>query len=256
MSEKRTTTINPVHTPINEDELDLALGEAVDDGTPDRVVQELLEAARHPELLDDVTPARVLITACETLTHFDRHDEAVDVARRAVGEETDNENLPPRVWLAKSLVEAGHADEGLAEFRQARRDDPDDWITYELAGETFEHAGDERQAIAWFTSGGKRSLNGGEFESAYMLLSGRRRVRQAQGFPEDPDDDWVREVHDRMFPDRPWSDESGGLTAGAQSGRQVTAPARSPSRNQRCPCGSGKKYKRCCGDPSVAKISG
>ena len=22
-----------------------------------------------------------------------------------------------------------------------------------------------------------------------------------------------------------------------------------PGRNERCPCGSGKKYKRCCGDP-------
>lgn len=32
----------------------------------------------------------------------------------------------------------------------------------------------------------------------------------------------------------------------------VAPPARQPSRNLSCPCGSGKKYKRCCGDPRVS----
>ncbi|HEY6723282.1 MAG TPA: SEC-C metal-binding domain-containing protein, partial [Polyangiaceae bacterium] len=31
----------------------------------------------------------------------------------------------------------------------------------------------------------------------------------------------------------------------------LAPPARQPPRNQSCPCGSGKKYKRCCGHPRV-----
>ncbi len=30
----------------------------------------------------------------------------------------------------------------------------------------------------------------------------------------------------------------------------------SPSRNQRCPCGSGRKFKHCCGDPAVMRKPG
>lgn len=33
----------------------------------------------------------------------------------------------------------------------------------------------------------------------------------------------------------------------AASEAVALAPARSPSQNGPCPCGSGKKYKRCCG---------
>ena len=29
----------------------------------------------------------------------------------------------------------------------------------------------------------------------------------------------------------------------------VAAPDRKVGRNERCPCGSGKKYKHCCGSP-------
>jgi uncharacterized protein YecA (UPF0149 family) len=33
-----------------------------------------------------------------------------------------------------------------------------------------------------------------------------------------------------------------------QPGPQRSAP-RPPGRNEQCPCGSGKKWKRCCGAP-------
>jgi hypothetical protein len=36
------------------------------------------------------------------------------------------------------------------------------------------------------------------------------------------------------------------LAAKARSARKVNPPA-APSLNGPCPCGSGKKYKRCCG---------
>ena len=32
-------------------------------------------------------------------------------------------------------------------------------------------------------------------------------------------------------------------------------PSRTPSRNEACPCGSGKKYKRCCGVSAMPKLS-
>jgi len=31
------------------------------------------------------------------------------------------------------------------------------------------------------------------------------------------------------------------------------APGRAPGRNERCPCGSGRKYKSCCGDPRAGR---
>lgn len=44
---------------------------------------------------------------------------------------------------------------------------------------------------------------------------------------------------------------SGGTTQelgrGAELRQQERSTARRPSRNEPCPCGSGKKYKRCCG---------
>ena len=33
----------------------------------------------------------------------------------------------------------------------------------------------------------------------------------------------------------------------ARSGRKISAAQRKIGRNEQCPCGSGKKYKRCCG---------
>jgi SEC-C motif-containing protein len=33
------------------------------------------------------------------------------------------------------------------------------------------------------------------------------------------------------------------------------ATAESPSRNDPCPCGSGRKYKKCCGAPAAAPVS-
>ncbi|MGH3322123.1 MAG: hypothetical protein ACRDN9_18515, partial [Streptosporangiaceae bacterium] len=186
---------------IGEYDLEVALWKATDDGSPDAVVQALVDAAEHPERLDDVTPAQALITACETLARFDRHDEAIELARRAVEVGREQEVLDPRTWLAKILIGAGHSEEGLAEHRVARRAHPDDWHTYEIVGEAFELAGDPRRAIACFTSGGRRALSRGERFDAYRLLGPRWRVRQALGFPRDADDRWAEEVRGRLFPD-------------------------------------------------------
>ncbi len=43
-------------------------------------------------------------------------------------------------------------------------------------------------------------------------------------------------------------------TEDAQSSR-VAAPPPAQSRNSRCPCGSGVKYKRCCGTAAAAKAA-
>ncbi len=257
------TTLPSVDTPITEYELNAALREASNAGTPDAVVEELLEAAQHPDRLDGVTPAAALIAASETLARFERHDEAVDVARRAV-EAGSDEVLTPRAWLASTLVDAGRYEEGLAEFRRGRRDDPDDWTMYQLAGETFESAGDLRQAVAWFTAGGQRAGEKEERSAAYLLLGGRRRVRQAMGFPEDDQDRWVVGLRDRMFAEDEESPLEGGR-AGAQppsgaGGRGVTGRGGTrewpPARNEPCWCGSGTKYKKCCGAPSAAERAG
>ena len=44
-------------------------------------------------------------------------------------------------------------------------------------------------------------------------------------------------------------DDDGGwqFVDGAASGRAVAAPAAKAGRNEPCPCGSGRKFKKCCG---------
>ncbi|CAI7753120.1 unnamed protein product, partial [Closterium sp. NIES-53] len=47
----------------------------------------------------------------------------------------------------------------------------------------------------------------------------------------------------------PWSPPKTGARSGASAGSAGGAgsAAAAPARNNPCPCGSGKKYKRCCG---------
>lgn len=212
--------------PLTDYQLDLALGEASEAGSPDAVVGELLAAAQEPDKMDGVTPTRVLITAAESLARFGRHDEAVDVARRAA-ESGSDEVLNPRAWLGKALVDAGRLEEGRATFREVRRESPKDWTTYHLAGETFEVAGDLPQAVAWFTSGGQRAFEYGEREHAFLLLQGRRRVREAMGFAEDGLDQWARETHEQIFGQRKSGTPASGDAAATASGDASAAPAAS-----------------------------
>lgn len=240
--------------PLTDERLNAAVTEASDAGSPDPVVGELLDAAHDPGKMDGVTPTRVLVTASETLARFGRHGEAVDVARRAV-ESGPDEVLNPRAWLGKALVDAGRHEEGRAAFREVRRESPGDWTTYHLAGETFEVAGDLQQAVAWFTSGGQRAFEYGEREHAFLLLQGRRRVRETMGFAEDGLDRWARDTHEQLF-GQSGAGAPSGTAAGSASGDASAAPAASatltkragrPSRNDPCWCGSGTKYKKCCG---------
>jgi preprotein translocase subunit SecA len=49
------------------------------------------------------------------------------------------------------------------------------------------------------------------------------------------------------------SSDGGGSSSPATAGaRKAAAPSNGPSRNAPCPCGSGKKYKRCHGSPTGA----
>ncbi|MGH7149692.1 MAG: SEC-C metal-binding domain-containing protein, partial [Planctomycetota bacterium] len=41
-------------------------------------------------------------------------------------------------------------------------------------------------------------------------------------------------------------------TAPREAPPSARAPERGPGRNDPCPCGSGKKYKKCCGSASGA----
>jgi hypothetical protein len=84
---------------------------------------------------------------------------------------------------------------------------------------------------------------------------------------EDPDvgllDDEVRDELVGMLPDLvitlrqywfervpPGSLVPGGIGAPVTGPQPVTRESE-PGRNDPCPCGSGKKYKKCCGSPAV-----
>lgn len=53
------------------------------------------------------------------------------------------------------------------------------------------------------------------------------------------------------FSDKPWEYDQHleELASYLHSGTAIGRGGRKIGRNERCPCGSGRKYKRCCGSP-------
>jgi len=61
---------------------------------------------------------------------------------------------------------------------------------------------------------------------------------------------WDRRSHDAENDEAPPHEDEDLADSGAEGPVEVTEPYRAPpkvGRNQPCPCGSGKKYKKCCG---------
>jgi hypothetical protein len=61
---------------------------------------------------------------------------------------------------------------------------------------------------------------------------------------------WDRRPQDMDAEDDPLLDEDGEVDESAGGLPEISEPYRAPAkigRNEPCPCGSGKKYKRCCG---------
>jgi len=143
----------------------------------------------HPEDRD-VSPASLLVRAGEHLTAAGDHEGAVVLFRRAVAA---GQPVPPdaRCYLHGALLRTGAADAARAVADELRRERPTDGDVYLFLGESYESAGDLRQAHRWLTLGAQRALADvadGEFsaaDDATGLLMARLRVRDALGLPLD-----------------------------------------------------------------------
>ncbi|MEU1431172.1 SEC-C metal-binding domain-containing protein [Nocardia sp. NPDC005746] len=235
-----------------------------------------------------------------------------------------------RVWYAVLLLGHGDTQEARNLLDVVFAEGPDDYLVYEAAGEAFEGRGDWAEALRWFDAGLERSrISAGddarETLGRYRLGSGRARVRQQLGWPEDhidlgvdrerhrwlamlerlgrperdlparaailcfPEDEFAQVIrrwpalheyygtfdeHRRTVEHALRSADHGmpaAIVAGtadglaeyaadpenpstraafaahlAGSGAAITWP---PGRNEPCWCGSGRKYKKCCGRP-------
>ena len=100
--------------------------------------------------------------------------------------------------------------------------------------DSLEHPGDE----ARFQREDLGPLDELKFELAWLDRDNHDGIDDDEAYDFTPDDD-----------DAPFGDDTPGSQRG--SGLPGTAPAVNPmrdvGRNDPCPCGSGKKYKRCCG---------
>lgn len=149
--------------------------------------------------------------------------------------------------LALFLAEVGRLDEALDQARANLDRFPDDAWTVIRAGEIHQIRGEFEQAESVYRKAlamadkdyGTRA---GVLERLVPLLNELGRPDEAAALErEDRQRREVAEMSNRVLPRfRPQSPP----LADVQTGRHAVPK---PGRNSPCPCGSGKKYKRCCG---------
>lgn len=187
--------------------------------------------------------------------------QAGDLARafdllREAAETRDQYGLYAMIELAEIHFERGEPDRADELLHRLRRDPLLDDGHCMIAGEFLESRGDLAAAERWLGRGAAllteeqldemQASPAPDATVAGMLLNSRRRVRQALGRDPDMLDD-LAPSEIPMDPDerRRHIDEALGVdrTPGE------VAP-KDPPRNAPCPCGSGRKYKKCCGSPA------
>jgi len=150
---------------------------------------------------------------------------------------TDPENADVRVRYASVLRFLGQRDEAVRQYRAAVQLDPSNVEAYLNLGLLAREAGDRTEA---------RHL----FERVLAVVPQARLPRRER----EEYMSYARAELERLEGVRPAASRSTApvlASAPAQNTRRVPGPAARPTpkvgRNDPCPCGSGKKYKKCCG---------
>jgi tetratricopeptide (TPR) repeat protein len=142
----------------------------------------------HPDD-DEVTPAALLCAAAWHLEQAGDRAAGLELYRRAL--DAPGDNAPDkRVYLHAALMHAGQVDAARALATEVRRSAPADAGVYELMGETYEMAGDLREALRWFAMGLARldrDIDADDDWALEVLERGQARVREALGAPDGPD---------------------------------------------------------------------
>ncbi len=167
-----------------------------DAATPEQqrqVVEQLLRwaAERHPADAVEVTPAALLAKAGQILELLGDHVAALEVYRRAA---TAEGTVEPdvRCFLHNALVSVGDLSAARLLAEEVRRTAPADLGTYAMIGETYEKAGDLREAHRWLNLGLRQFGRQADSDDStdqnldlVMLAIVRRRIRRALGLPPD-----------------------------------------------------------------------
>ncbi len=158
--------------------------------------------------------------------------EARDMYRRQV--EADPGRADLRLGYAKTLKFLGYRDEAVQQYQAALRLNPTDLEAYVDLGLLAREAGDRTEA---------RRLFGRVLELAPASRLSRRERQDYVDFAQEQ----LAELNaGRPGMSRPVQQASRHAVAAAPA-RQAAMRAGKVGRNDPCPCGSGKKYKKCCG---------
>ncbi len=209
------------------------------------LVHELAEQlAGRPAVLDALTQGDGWATdewmwnLAAVLAEAGRVDDAV-----AVSEAMATFHVPHReehlANAALALARSGRAPEARARLAALLAEVPDDRLAATLCAEAYEAIGDAASAEAAYRRGVDLAIEGGQADEVEDALELLAAFHEGAGRPDD-----ARAARGRL---RSWRREarSAGATARpARSGGKV-------GRNQPCPCGSRRKYKRCCGGPTA-----
>jgi uncharacterized protein len=100
---------------------------------------------------------------------------------------------------------------------------------------------------------GRKSPLPGSCAACSFLASCHGGCPRFRPGPEEPDSLCAATSHLLRHADERLGDLAGRLTRREARERLISSGAKPEERNQLCLCGSGKKHKRCCGDPGAAK---
>ncbi|GAB7050287.1 SEC-C metal-binding domain-containing protein [Catenuloplanes indicus] len=219
--------------------------------------RRLREDALAAEAEAEAYPAdrsEILLDAAAAWRAAGETDRAVEIYRE-LAEVRDQHGLYAMIELAEHHLAHDEPEQADALLHRLRRDPLLDDGHCMITGELFEIRGDLVTAERWLGRGAAlltedqldemQDSPAPDATVAGMLLNSRRRVRQALGRDPDMLDD-LAPSEIPMDPDERMRHIDAAL--GAAHAADAVAP-KDPPRNAPCPCGSGRKFKKCCGAP-------
>lgn len=170
--------------------------------SPERVAAKLLAAAEHPDLLDGVTPWRVMVAAASLLFEYVGHAEGIAVLRRSVQGSEPGAHDGARLTLAVGLARDGDPAEAEAVAREAiggeARGSVTDVMTRIGVADGFAEGGRFDLAEQWAKSAVEaataRPIGRNKRIAITLAEAGSRRILRDAGLARDEGLDSVRPI--------------------------------------------------------------
>lgn len=217
-----------MRTPRTLHELDDLILQGDVDGRHAHLAEHCAALAEVATPHDAVSKGELLVAAAEQYRLAGDLDTSVSLCRQAVAD-GGRVRLDARAYLVAALVAVGEVSEARSVVQAIWADRPRDPHLLLFVGEQLEMIGDLNGAVTWFTRGVVCRQSGDSSFGKVLLLCARARVRGELGFPPDELDLLADEFRSEYV-------------------RRQLGSEPQPHQRSACPCGSGRKYKRCCGD--------